>query len=290
MVFVMVVLRGARGTSQYPSPLGATGADLRRSPGAARPPRPPEVVADRSGGLHRVGGGGPALARGRGRRDGRRGARRGPAPPRRRAARPGPADGEHAEALGRGLAATHAAGATAFGSPPDGWTGDGWLGPLTEPLPLALGAWPSWGAFYAQARIEPLVRAGRDRGVLDPADVTVLDRLADAVATGALDTTDPPARLHGDLWSGNVLWTASGAVLIDPAAHGGHREADLAMLALFGCPHLERLVEGYTGATPLADGWRERVALHQVHPLLLHAVLFGGSYPAQAVRAARRYA
>ena len=86
------------------------------------------------------------------------------------------------------------------------------------------------------------------------------------------------------------MWTASGAVLIDPAAHGGHREADLAMLALFGCPHLERVVEAYAEAAPLADGWRERVALHQVHPLLLHAVLFGGSYAAQAVRAARRYA
>ena len=195
----------------------------------------------------------------------------------------------HAEALGRGLAATHAAGATAYGCPPDGWAGDGWLGPLAEPLPLVLGAWPTWGAFHAQARLAPLVREGRDRGVLGTADVAVLDRLVAIVAAGDLDTDDPPARIHGDLWSGNVVWTASGAVLIDPAAHGGHREADLAMLDLFGCPHLERVVEGYAGAAPLADGWRDRVALHQVHPLLLHAVLFGGSYPAQAVRAARRY-
>jgi fructosamine-3-kinase len=126
--------------------------------------------------------------------------------------------------------------------------------------------------------------------VLGAADVVVLDRLAETLAAGALDTGEPPARLHGDLWSGNVVWTASGAVLIDPAAHGGHRETDLAMLALFGCPHLERVVEGYAAAAPLAEGWRERVALHQVHPLLLHAVLFGGSYPAQAVGAARRYA
>ncbi len=203
---------------------------------------------------------------------------------------PAPPTPEHAEELGRGLATTHAAGAAAFGSPPDGWTGDGWLGPLAEPLPLALGAWPSWGVFQAEARIAPLVRLGRDRGVLGPADAMVLDRLAETLATGALDTGDPPARLHGDLWSGNVVWTASGAVLIDPAAHGGHRETDLAMLALFGCPHLERVVEGYAATAPLADGWRERVALHQVHPLLLHAVLFGGSYPAQAVGAARRYA
>ena len=196
---------------------------------------------------------------------------------------------EHAEALGRGLAATHAAGAPAFGSPPDGWTGDGWLGPLSEPLPLALGAWPTWGEFLGQARLAPLVHKGRDRGVLSPADVSVVERLIETLGTGTLDTGDRPARIHGDLWSGNVVWTASGAVLIDPAAHGGHREADLAMLALFGCPHLERVLEGYAGAGGLADGWRERVALHQVHPLLLHAVLFGGSYAAQAVRAASRY-
>ena len=117
----------------------------------------------------------------------------------------------------------------------------------------------------------------------------MLDRLATRVADGAFDTGEPPARLHGDLWSGNVLWTADAAVLIDPAAHGGHREADLAMLALFGAPHLERVLAAYAEAAPLADGWRDRVLLHQVHPLLLHAVLFGGGYGAQAVRAAARY-
>ena len=195
----------------------------------------------------------------------------------------------HAEAFGRGLAATHTAGAPAFGCGPDGWVGDGWLGPLAEPLPLPLGSWPTWGAFHAQARLAPLVREGRERGVLDTAAVAVLDRLVAAVASGALDTEDPPARLHGDLWSGNVVWTASGVVLIDPAAHGGHREADLAMLALFGCPHLDVVLGAYADAAPLADGWTQRVALHQVHPLLLHAVLFGGSYVARTVRAAQRY-
>jgi fructosamine-3-kinase len=98
-----------------------------------------------------------------------------------------------------------------------------------------------------------------------------------------------PARLHGDLWAGNVVWTPEGAVLIDPAAHGGHREADLAMLALFGCPDLGRVLAGYDEVAPLVEGWRDRVALHQVHPLLLHAVLFGGAYAGQAVRAAARY-
>ncbi|HYN66014.1 MAG TPA: fructosamine kinase family protein, partial [Ornithinibacter sp.] len=200
-----------------------------------------------------------------------------------------PATRAAAERLGRGLAATHAAGATAYGCGPPGWAGDGWLGPLSEPLPLALGAWDTWGSFYAQARITPLLVEARERAVLDAADVTVLQRLADRVVDGAFDTGEPPARLHGDLWSGNVMWTARGAVLIDPAAHGGHREADLAMLALFGAPHLDRVLAAYDEVAPLADGWSERVPLHQVHPLLLHAVLFGGSYVAQTLRAARRY-
>ncbi|MFL6078483.1 MAG: fructosamine kinase family protein [Ornithinibacter sp.] len=203
---------------------------------------------------------------------------------------PAPPTAAAAERLGRGLAVTHAAGAAAHGCGPPGWVGDGWLGPLSEPLPLALGAWPTWGAFWAAARIAPLLPVARERGVLDGAGAALLHRLADRVASGAFDTGEAPARLHGDLWSGNVLWTSQEAVLIDPAAHGGSREADLAMLALFGAPHLERVLAAYDEAAPLAEGWRDRVLLHQVHPLLLHAVLFGGSYARQALGAARRYA
>ena len=197
---------------------------------------------------------------------------------------------EAAEALGRGLAATHAAGAPAFGSGPPGWVGDGWLGPLGEPLPLPLGAWTSWGEHWARGRIGPLLPEARRRHAVDAAGLALLERLAERVAGGAFDTGEPPARLHGDLWSGNVLWSGTGAVLIDPSAHGGSREADLALLTLFGAPHLERVLAAYDEAVPLADGWRDRVALHQVHPLLLHAVLFGGPYGAQAVAAARHYA
>src|SRR4051794_31635405 len=81
---------------------------------------------------------------------------------------------------------------------------------------------------------------------------------------------DQPSRLHGDLWSGNVMWTPDGVVLIDPAAYGGHRETDLAMLALFGCPHYEAVIEGYESVQSLGAGWRNRVGLHQLFPLLAH--------------------
>ncbi len=101
---------------------------------------------------------------------------------------------------------------------------------------------------------------------------------------------EPPARLHGDLWGGNVLADDAGrAWLIDPSAHGGHREMDLAMLRLFGNPGGERVFAAYEEAAPLADGAAERVELWQLQPLLVHAVLFGGSYGAAAERAARRY-
>ena len=83
------------------------------------------------------------------------------------------------------------------------------------------------------------------------------------------------------------MWTSAGAVLIDPAAHGGHRETDLAMLALFGCPFLDEVFGGYQLARRLRDGWQDRVGLHQLYPLLAHVVLFGGGYTHQTEVSAR---
>jgi fructosamine-3-kinase len=197
---------------------------------------------------------------------------------------------DRAGALGRALASTHDAGAAAYGSAPEGWEGDGFFGPLEEPLPMVLGAWDSWGAFYAEARLAPVVRRCRDARLLDEQGARLLDRVCRRLEGGELDTDDRPARLHGDLWSGNVLWTEDGAVLIDPAAHGGHRETDLALLALFGAPHLDRVVAGYDEAHPLADGWRDRVGLHQLHCLLVHVAVYGGGYVDRTLRVAATYA
>lgn len=190
-----------------------------------------------------------------------------------------------AEELGRRLAATHAAGAEHFGSPPADWTGDGFIGPLALPHR----PFDSWGDFYATLRVEPYARRSAASGALSPSGLAAVERVCARLRDGQLDDGRPPARLHGDLWSGNVVWTARGAVLVDPAAHGGHAETDLAMLALFGLPHLDRVLAAYDEVAPLADGWPDRVALHQLHPLLVHAALFGGGYGAQAERAARRY-
>ncbi|WP_019137317.1 fructosamine kinase family protein [Cellulomonas massiliensis] len=186
-----------------------------------------------------------------------------------------------ARAFGAALARTHDAGAPAFGSGPEGWRGPGWFGPLAQPLPLVTGSWSRWGEFLARGRVEPLAEALARAGLLDDEDRRRLDALVGRLERGDLDDDDVPARLHGDLWSGNVLWTAAGATLVDPAAHGGHRESDLAMLELFGAPFLDDVLAGYDDVHALRPGRRRRLPLHQLYPVGVHALLFGGHYVAQ---------
>ncbi|WZH36976.1 MAG: fructosamine kinase family protein [Microbacterium enclense] len=191
---------------------------------------------------------------------------------------------EAAEAFGAALAATHSAGAAAFGAAPPGWTGDIFIGRRSQPaIPRA-----TWGAFYAAQRVEPFVPIAVTAGNLSASGAEVVGRACALVAEGAFDDDEPPARLHGDLWAGNVLWSSEGVVLIDPAAHGGHRETDLAMLALFGCPFLEQILSTYDQARPLRAGWRDRVPLHQLHPLAVHAAGHGPSYGRALVDAAEQ--
>jgi fructosamine-3-kinase len=179
-----------------------------------------------------------------------------------------------AERFGRELARLHRAGAPAFGAP--------WPGFIAE-LPMDNSPRDDWAAFYAEQRVLPFLRQAR----LPSADVAAVERAVERLAEVA-GPIEPPSRIHGDLWSGNVLWSGGSAVLIDPAAHGGHRETDLAMLALFGLPHLDRVLGAYREEWPPAGGWRERVPLHQLHPLLVHVVLFGGSYRDSLMDAVRR--
>jgi fructosamine-3-kinase len=191
-----------------------------------------------------------------------------------------------AEEFGRALAATHRAGASGFGAPPDGWDGPCFIG--RQALPT--GSDRSWGAFYAELRLRQYADAALRIGNLDGDGYSAVRSVCDRLTAGEFDDQTPPARIHGDLWSGNVLFGRSGVVLIDPAAHGGHRETDLAMLALFGAPELPAVLDSYAEAAPLDSGWRERIGLHQLHPLLVHAVSHGPSYGAEAGRVARRYA
>mgnify|MGYP000109071146 CR=1 FL=1 len=186
-----------------------------------------------------------------------------------------------ARTFGTALARLHDAGAPALGALPPG-AERGFFGPLDDPLDMASGRFADWPSFYAEARLRPVVAQGRERGVLDDRDADAMEAVCDALPDLA-GPAEPPARLHGDLWSGNVLWTrshdgGSEAALIDPAAHGGHRETDLAMLDLFGAPHLDEILAAYDAEHPLSDGRQDRVGLHQLYPLAVHAVLFGGGY------------
>ncbi|MFD0312980.1 fructosamine kinase family protein [Streptomyces flavalbus] len=198
----------------------------------------------------------------------------------------GTPDGAAAVRFGRELAALHAAGAPAFGAGPPGGSVDAYIGraPMRNEPGTADTAWADW---YAGHRVLPYLRRAVDAAAVRSADAGVIEEVCARLPELA-GPSEPPARLHGDLWNGNVLWAVDGRVrLIDPAAHGGHRETDLAMLRLFGCPHLDRIVAGYEEVRPLADGWRQRVGVHQLFPLLVHAVLFGGGYGRQAADAAR---
>ncbi len=185
---------------------------------------------------------------------------------------------EGAEAFGRGLAELHAAGADGFG-----WHAPIRFGRLEISNEPAGSTWPE---FYAERRLRPLARQARDEGSLSREGAEAVDAVCERIDDLA-GPGEPPARLHGDLWGGNVLAGTDGrAVLIDPAAHGGHREVDLAMLRLFGSPG-ERFFDAYAEAAPLAAGTRLGSPLWQLFPLLVHAVLFGGSYGASAARTAR---
>lgn len=194
---------------------------------------------------------------------------------------PVPATRDGAISFGRQLAALHESGADAFGcAPPD--ARHGYIAQLKMPY----GDFASWGEMYAKARLKPLLRQAR----LDGDGKEALTALSEKLIAGEFDDDAPPARIHGDLWAGNVFSAASGWTLIDPAAHGGHAITDLAMLQLFGNPHLEATFAAYEEAsTTLRSDWRDLIKLHQVWPLLVHAVIFGGQYARQATLAAKLY-
>ncbi len=190
---------------------------------------------------------------------------------------PGAPSAAAAEGLGRDLAALHRSGAEAFGAD---WPG--FIGPLALDNTLTGGPWGTW---FGERRLRPYLRISADRGALPATDVALVERIINTIAT--YGRSEAPSRTHGDLWPGNVLWGLDHrAWLVDPAAQGGHRETDLAELALFGgAPHLDRILGAYQEVQPLDAGWRERVPLHQLHLLLVHTAAFGASYQG-AVQAA----
>jgi len=192
---------------------------------------------------------------------------------------------DYEERLGRELAALHRTAPVPhplhgrFGFPEPNF-----IGSLTQDNTFA----ETWPEFYATRRLEPQVRAAIDRGIAPASWQRGFARLF-AVMDDIAGPPEPPARLHGDLWSGNVMVDDAGApCLIDPAVYAGHREVDLAMLRLFGGLGA-RTLAAYHEAAPLADDHASRVALYQLYPLLVHVNLFGGSYVTSVERALNQY-
>ena len=177
--------------------------------------------------------------------------------------------------LGRKLAALHRAGAPFFGREDRRSTGS--RGLPNEPT-------ESWAEFYARQRLEPLARLAHDGRALPQATIRDVETIAARIGE-LVGPSESPARLHGDLWAGNRLIGRGGVSwLIDPGAFGGHREFDIAMMYLFGGFGPDCFA-AYDEAHPLADGWQERIPLHQLAPLVVHAIKFGGPYVAATDRA-----
>lgn len=182
-------------------------------------------------------------------------------------------------AFGTGLAQLHHAGAPCFGRTDRRTTGS--RGLPNEPC-------DTWIEFYETQRLLPLIRLARDSDIYDDRQLAVFAAVASRLEVVG-GPPEPPARLHGDLWAGNRIVDRFGTSwLIDPACRGGHREFDLAMMQLFG-GFSDTIFRTYDQTAPLADGWLDRLALHQLAPLLVHAIKFGGGYVGAALASAQKY-
>lgn len=192
---------------------------------------------------------------------------------------------EAAFAAGQAIARMHRAGAEAHGAPPapggEVFEGQNFIG--TQPQECT--PTEKWGEFYVHQRVEPFVDMASKSGHLTDRDKQDVERACRLIVSSPYNP--PVARIHGDLWTGNLLFSPEGPMLIDPAAHGGAALTDIAMLALFGAPYFDRIIAGYETVQPLEENWRQLIPLHQMHPLAVHAATHGPSYGRELGQAAR---
>lgn len=178
--------------------------------------------------------------------------------------------------LGEGLATLHRHGGAGYGLARDNYIGS---------LPQRNGVYAVWPRFWAERRIEPMLRRAADGGLVAAPLQARIERLCAEAETACRRDDLAPSLLHGDLWRGNVLFTHASPVLIDPAVYWGDREVELAFTELFG-GFDAAFYAAYRAAFPLAPGYAERRAFWQLYPLLVHLNLFGASYAGRVARAA----
>lgn len=196
-------------------------------------------------------------------------------------------DPHSAFGFGRQLALLHDSGAPAFGWAP---AEPAWFGPLDSPFEVEVASCATFTEFWVDLRLDPMAAAIAGQVPNDRRE-TIASAIA-AISSGVFEGIsgtgrETPSRVHGDLWSGNLIWTSDGCTLIDPAAHGGHRLEDLALLALFGTPFLDKIFAGYEAAHPMPQGWRGDLPVHSFFALLAHVKLFGTGFLGQTLRAAQ---
>jgi fructosamine-3-kinase len=192
---------------------------------------------------------------------------------------PGRRDADFDEKLGRGLARLHRFGASGFGLEQDNFIGS---------LPQHNRAHPSWSEFFRSERLEPQLARGETASLFSSRHRRMFDQLFEKLDQ-LCGPQEPPSRVHGDLWGGNLHVDEKGEpALIDPAVYGGHREMDLSMMQLFG-GFGERVFSAYDEEYPRATGHQDRLPLYQLYPLMVHVNLFGASYLGSVERALSRY-
>jgi fructosamine-3-kinase len=183
------------------------------------------------------------------------------------------------ERLGRGIAQLHRKTATNYGFHHPNYCG----------TTVQNNAWTAnWAEFFGQHRIWALVQQIRDSRGMPSGEQKLYEKLV-VKLPGLLNHQTVPSLIHGDLWSGNYLFTAEGPALIDPACYYADREMELGMMQLFGGFSLQ-VWRAYQDEFPLPEGWQKRVRLYQLYHLLNHQLLFGGSYEQQALEIAKEYA
>lgn len=186
---------------------------------------------------------------------------------------PGQSTSQNQRILGEQLAALHRTSSASFGWPRDNFIGS---------LPQSNASHDTWSTFWRDERIRPQLRMASSR--LTRADLARFDALLDDLPTLLREVEDePPALLHGDLWSGNVHMLTDGQpALIDPSSYFGQREVDIAMSRLFG-GFDNAFYEAYASAWPHRQGLERRIHVYQLYYLLVHVNLFGGAYGQQTM-------
>jgi len=185
---------------------------------------------------------------------------------------------DHGEAFGRSMALLHQQSNDTFGLDHDNYIGS--LHQNNQPH-------SNWTSFFIEERLEPQIRMARDNGAADRHLSSTFDRLFSRMEN--IFPEEPPALLHGDLWSGNFMIGADGQALIyDPAVYYGHREMDLGMSRLFG-GFSAQFYGAYANVYPLEQDWGKRVEVANLYPLLVHVNLFGGGYLQQVQDILRRW-